>query len=376
MKRIIIFLLLISLLLINLTGCYDANSIETFYYVIAMGIDYGTNAKLKLSIQIALSDNSNSNSSSQSTKDNIYTIECNTIDSGINILNNYLSKQIDLSHCSAIIFSDELAKDGNIDIVNTLANNVQVRPNANIIISNKSALDILENVSSSGESFSARLYEFIINSTDYTGYSIISNLGDFFYNMNNGVTEATANYITITDDIIQSNGIAVFKNEAFVGALTVDEAIAHLLVTNELENSVISIENPFIEDEFMDLNLELKNTYIDISIVNNMPYIKVNSSVICKIKSASEEFDYSSHINISIIENKVNEYLTNLLKDYLYKISREYNSDIAYFSENLSSKYMTVEDFNKVHWENIFKDSVFDVSVKSTINSSYLFNKE
>ena len=39
----------------------------------------------------------------------------------------------------------------------------------------------LEKVSSSGESFSSRLYEFIINSTDYTGYSIISNLGDFFY---------------------------------------------------------------------------------------------------------------------------------------------------------------------------------------------------
>ena len=376
MKRIIIFLLLISLLIINLTGCYDANSIETFYYVIAMGIDYGTNAKLKLSIQIALSDNSSSNSSSQSTKDNIYTIECNTVDSGINILNNYLSKQIDLSHCSAIIFSEELAKDGVIDIVNTLANNVEVRPNANIIISNKSALDVLEKVSSSGESFSARLYEFIINSTDYTGYSIISNLGDFFYNMNNSVTEATANYITITDDIIQSNGIAVFKNQTFVGALTVDEAIAHLIVTNELENSVISIENPFIENEFMDLNLELKNTDIDVSIVNNMPYIKINSSVICKIKSASEQFDYSSQINISIIENKVNEYLTKLLKDYLYKISREYNSDIAYFSENLSSKYMTVEDFNKVHWENIFKDSVFDVSINSTINSSYLFNKE
>ena len=101
------------------------------------------------------------------------------------LINNYLSKKIDLSHCSAIIFSEKLARNGIIDIINTLGNNIEIRPNANIIISNANALDILENVSSSGESFSSRLYEFIINSTDYTGYSIISNLGDFFYNMNN-----------------------------------------------------------------------------------------------------------------------------------------------------------------------------------------------
>lgn len=376
MKKIFIFLLLITFLTFNLSGCYDANSIETFYYGIALGIDYGTTSKYKLSLQIALSDNSSSNSSSQSTKDYIYSVECNSIDSGINILNNYLSKKIDLTHCSAIIFSEELAKDGIIDIINTLANNVEVRPNANIIVSNATALDILENVSSSGESFSSRLYEFIINSTDYTGYSIISNLGDFFYNMNNSITESTANYIAIVDNTIQSNGIAVFKNQTFVGNLTVNESIAHLIVTNDLKTSVISIENPFIENEFMDLDLKLKNTNIDVKIVNNMPYIKIDSSVNCKIKSASKEFDYSSINNLSIIKNKVNEYLSNLIEDYLYKISREYNSDIAYFSEILSTKYLTVQEFNKVPWENIFKDSIFEVSVDSSINSSYLFNKE
>ena len=76
------------------------------------------------------------------------------------------------------------------------------------------------------------------------------------------------------------------------------------------------------------------------------------------------------------IKNAVDKYLSNLIKDYLYKISREYNSDIAYFSEILSTKYLTVQEFNKVPWENIFKDSVFEVSVNSSINSSYLFNKE
>lgn len=376
LKKKFIFLLLITFLTFNLSGCYDANSVETFYYAIAIGVDYGTSSKFKLSVQTALYDSSSDSNSSQSTKDNIYSIECNTLESGVNILNNYLSKQINLSHCSTVIFSEEVAKDGISDIINTLANNIELRPNANVIISNKTALDVLEKVSSSGENFSARLYEFIINSTEYTGYSIISNLGDFFYNMNNDSNNATANYITVSDDTIQSNGIAVFKNQTYVGNLSATESIAHLIVTNDLEDSVISIENPFLENEFMDLHLELKGSSVDVSIVNNMPYIKINSSVICKIKSASDEFDYSSPSNISIIENKVNDYLTNLIEDYLFKISREYNSDIAYFNKILSTKYLTLDEFNKVPWENIFKDSIFEVSVDSSINSSYLFNKE
>ena len=377
MKKYFLLLLLIIFLSFNLSGCYDANSVETFYYGIAMGIDYGDSSKYKLSVQIAQSNNSNSsNSSSQSTKDYIYTVECNTIDSGINILNNYLSKKIDLSHCSAIIFSEALAKAGIIDIINTLGNNVEIRPNANIIISNNTALDILENVSSSGENFSSRLYEFIINSSDYTGYSIISSLGDFFYNTNNSITESTANYISIVDNTIQNNGIAVFKNQSFIGNLTVNESIAHLIITNNLKSSVISIPNPFIQNEFMDLNLELKNINIDVSLINSIPYIKINSNVICKIKSASKEFDYSSTTNLSIIKNEVDKYLSDLIKKYLYKISREYNSDIAHFNEILSTKYLTADEFNKIPWENIFKDSVFEVSVDSNINSSYLFNKE
>ena len=79
MKKYFIFLLLITFLTFNLSGCYDANSIETFYYGIALGLDYGTNTKYILSVQIALSENNSSNSSSQSTKDYIYQVECKHI---------------------------------------------------------------------------------------------------------------------------------------------------------------------------------------------------------------------------------------------------------------------------------------------------------
>lgn len=41
------------------------------------------------------------------------TIECNSIDSGINLLNSFISKRINLAHCKAFVFSETLAKERN-----------------------------------------------------------------------------------------------------------------------------------------------------------------------------------------------------------------------------------------------------------------------
>lgn len=375
MKKTIILLLIITFITFSLSGCYDANSLETFYYVIAIAIDEGANNQLKLSVQIAVSEK-NSESSSQSTKGNIYSVECDSITSGLSVLDNYLSKKLDLTHCSAIVFSEELAKKGISLEINTLANNNEIRPNCNILISNKTALEVLENVSNSGENFSSRYYEFIINSTEYTGYSTISSLGEFFYNLNNNITQPTTNYITITDEFIQSNGIAVFKDDIFVGNLQAPEAMAHSILINQFDTAIVSIQDPFEPTKLMDISISLEKIDIDVSIVNNTPYIKIKTEILGKVKSATNDFDYSSLESISIIENALNEYITSLINTYLYTISRDYNSDICYLGENLAKKYLTLEEFEKVHWDELFKDAVFDISVNSKINSSYLFNQE
>lgn len=68
-------------MLFSLTGCYDANSIEASYYIVAIGIDKGKDSIYNLSIQIAKnSSNGSDSASSQSSDYTIYQIECNTFD--------------------------------------------------------------------------------------------------------------------------------------------------------------------------------------------------------------------------------------------------------------------------------------------------------
>ena len=38
--------------------------------------------------------------------------------------------------------------------------------------------------------------------------------------------------------------------------------------------------------------------------------------------------------------------------------------------------YWTEEEWNKVHWSDIYKNASYDVNVETNISSSYLFTKQ
>ena len=111
--KIKIFIIFIFILFILSSFSVSNTNIEDYYYATALGIDIGEDNNIILSVQIAMSSDDSSSESSQSTSSVIYNVEAKSLNSGISEFNNYLSKKISLSHCSAIIFSEEIAKERN-----------------------------------------------------------------------------------------------------------------------------------------------------------------------------------------------------------------------------------------------------------------------
>ena len=182
MKIKYIFLILILLLsMFCLSGCYDARGIETLAYAVAIGIDKGADNTIRLTLQFAVPTSSDStSSSSQTSSSTVIYVDCSTIDSGISLINSYISKKVNLSHCKAIVISETLAYEGISDYIYTLVNNVEVRPDCYIIISRCDVYDFLSNSTPTLESVSARYYELILNSSEYTGYAETIYLSDFY----------------------------------------------------------------------------------------------------------------------------------------------------------------------------------------------------
>ena len=223
MKKLYVLIFIVLLVLLVSTTSYQKTGLEHYYFIIALGLDKLENDMLKISVQLSTSNNEDSGSSgsSQASSSKVYSVEAHSINEGITILNNYLSKKLNLSHCSAIIFSEELARDGIKKHFNTLSNDVELRQSALLIVSSTSSYDFLKSVSSSEETFSSRMYDHYTSSIDYTGFSYKSTLGDFFKALHNESIDPICLYVANSNNIMQTSGLAIFKSDKMVENISV-----------------------------------------------------------------------------------------------------------------------------------------------------------
>lgn len=401
-RKFFIFLLII-VLLFSLTGCYDAKSLETLAYVVALGLDIGENGNLKLSLQIAILSNAgDSGSTSQSSQSTVTSVECSTVEAGINLVNSYISKKVNLSHCKTIVISEELAVTGISNEIFSFVNNLEIRPDCNIIISRCNASDFLDNSTPTLESVAARYYEFILTSSEYTGYSENSNLSDFYNNILNTTGEATAILGGInnkkTHSINDSNnlngaykanetpieyntsvetmGLAVFKGDKLVGELNNIETMSHLIVTNKLQNATVTIPNPFQDSSSISLNIYLsKSTKNSLKFINGTPYITCKVFVSANSLSIEKGLDLGNNETLEILNQYLSSYLRNNISAYLYKTSKDFNSDIAEFGKYALKNYPTWDDWVTSDWLNNYENAFFNVDVESNVQSGYLFTE-
>lgn len=113
---IIVFSILLVIFINGFSASYTSRKIGNLAYVLALGIDVGEKAKLKVSAQFTKSASvSPGSGTSAEDIDNIVLVagEADSIFSAINLLNSYIGKEINLAHCSLIIFSEEFAKQRN-----------------------------------------------------------------------------------------------------------------------------------------------------------------------------------------------------------------------------------------------------------------------
>lgn len=405
-RKWVCLLLILVLSLFCLSGCYDARGVESFAYAVAIGLDKGENNILKLSMQFASTGSSGeSGSSSQYSDTTITTVECSSLDSGINLVNSYMNKKVNLSHCKIVVISEELSKEGVSDYISTFENNTQIRPDCNIIVSRCKAEDFLNSSSPGLETLSARYYELILSSSEYTGYTDNMTLYSFFFAYDNDFIQAVATLGGINSDATHSKdssasyvsmdgnykadqtpiknstnlenmGLAVFKGDKLVGELTGIECLSHLIITNRFNSSIISIPSPFEQNQIIDLSIHKnKSTKNDVKLVNGYPYIKCSVNIEAAVFSSGANLDFTKSENLTLLEEFAESYLEDKILTYLYKTSKEFNSDIVGFGRKIAKDYLTTSEFKNVNWLTLYKDSFFEIDVDVNIRNSQLIIK-
>lgn len=110
-KKFLSIIICIILIVFFTIGFSQEQEIDDLAYCIAIGIDTSEKNNIKVSFQFAKPINTSEGSSTDPQPSFIQTVDASSLTSSINILNSFMNKRINLSHCKVIVFSEEFAKN-------------------------------------------------------------------------------------------------------------------------------------------------------------------------------------------------------------------------------------------------------------------------
>lgn len=391
---------------------YVSHSLTNLAYVLALGIDVGEKAKLKITAQFskATAFDSGGGSSDSSSQIVMVSGEADSIFSGINLLNSYIGKELNLAHCNVVVFSEELAKNGIGTQIYSLINNEEIRPSTNILVSKCSAYDYLNNVRPNIEKLTIQYFDTFSITSRLTGYISNLTIGEFYNNLSSeikagtailgglnatartesseGTSESSSNAITNPEDLTAGSssvegergteniGLAVFNGDKLCGELTATEAISHLLIKNKVDSCIVSINNPYNNSSKVELQLyPTKKSKISVDINDDVPHISIELKIDADILTLDENIDYGQENVLETFSNATTEYLEKEIYDYLNKVSKEYSTDIDNFGNKALAYFATSSEWKDFNWSEKFKNAEFDVNVDVTVISSLLITK-
>ena len=376
--KIVSIIFILILILIPSSSASDIlKNLDTSYYILALGIDITENNNLTTTIQILES----SSSKDSIEKPILYSTTGANLESCLNSFENTLSKTINLSHCSTIIFSKELLKntDKTKSIISTLGNNTEIRNTSYILCSEDNSYLFLENISNTNEIFSPKIYRQFIETTYNSGYNTICTFGNLFNTSKDSGKSSLIPLIYNDKDnsLYKLNGAIIYSSNNTNFTLNSNETFFYNLLNNKIKLGKIYFFDNLYTKNFINLNIkQYKKTKIKPHIINNSPFIISDIYPEFIITSSGKDYDYLKLDNIINLEKELNKLLSNNITNFCYTLSQDFNSDLININDKLKINFLTLDAFSKLNFNKLFPKSIFKVNIHSKVISSNLFNKQ
>ena len=175
MKRVkaVILILIIVIFSFTVSGCAGKEPNE-IAYIVALGVDEGEDDNFLITLQYANPTQISGGGSEEGGKsgskivENI-VVEAPNIYSAIAIANNIVSKTFSLAHAKLIIFSEEVAKEGLKDIMETFIRSDEIRPDIYLSVAIDGASEYLTSINPAMEINPVKYYQSIFNKNSLMG---------------------------------------------------------------------------------------------------------------------------------------------------------------------------------------------------------------
>ena len=396
MKKLRIFLLFVWLVAASLlSGCFDNREIDETAYIIAIGIDRTENSDFSYTFQFSKpisggspeGGESGSGGEGQSANKSVTNITVTAPDFYIakNMTNNFLAKNIDMSHLKLIVFSKDIDPSGLSRHSQFLLREREIRPHTAVAVSKQTANEYIESVNPDLEANTAKYYELMALRSNNV-YAPDKTLSDFVDEIsthgkasalplaavadkdsspaksqtNDGLWVSSES-ATLTAKQSDFRGIAIFRDGVMTGTMDGDSAMLYNILNQNIQNAVITLRSPFNRAETFSFRLSVGDPAryaIDTS--TNPCHISVSQALGIeflgsKIPDGFESFEQLFAFVRSIVELEMTKFFA--------EISHNKRADILKIGDHFKRKFITQQQWEDANWSKIYETAKFNVDI-------------
>ncbi len=394
MKTKLILLIIASCSAI-LGGCYDYREIDETAYIVALGIDTADKGNFSYTFQfsspLAISGDETSQESDDKKKDSEnstvsnLTIKAPDFYIAKNLTNNFLSKNIDMSHLKLIIFSSGISPQSLENHSQLLLREREIRPHTAIAIASESAADCLKNITPEPKSNTSKYYE-LMSLRSNNVYSPAKRLHDFVDESaaTQGTTylpialsgkdteklpesPSTSGWVSVCNAQISSKntvlcGMAIYKDNKLVTVTDGDSAMIMNILKKNIEDCSFTVKDKYNPQKTLSFRLivpEKAHFSVDfkkeqISVIQELRIEYPGGILPQGYKSFDELYSYGDSI------------LTQRIESFFADITQRNAVDIMNIKSCTRKDFLFLPHWNSFDWDSFYKRAT--ITVKTNIS--------
>lgn len=380
MKSKLSFLLIISLLLLSLTGCFDKTELENRGFAISVGIDkldekdnsdnneqkaiYPNRYNITLALPKLASFASNDGGGGEEAT-LIKKNKAPTVPGGMITANDNSSKKLDYTQMKLILFGSEMLKDKKLfkEALDGLERVHEINRRVLVMATGGSAEDVISAKTNNTSMLGFFVSDFYENNSKKSAATFSENLERVLKQLrDNGC--AIIPRIEIKDEDVSLEGAALLNDYQIVGWLSPSDTTQILFLGEEgVGVELLTMYN----DILLKCRVLKQSTKFEFSEVANNLKMTLNVDVIGEI----EEYIFSDEQLFD--DTKLQEFgklyetqLNTELKNTLESIRQTYKADFFHIEQILSKRNYKLWQKYKDNWQSTFEN--MEIEVKSDVS--------
>lgn len=373
-NKSIISIWLIGLILI-FTGCWDNRDIAELNIVSAVGIDKASDGQYELTVQV-IKTSAISAREQGSSEEAVWTISKTgeTIFEAVRNLLSTVGKRPLYSHTELIVFGEDVARDGLMDVLDFFERDHETRRRAYVLVAKGITAKEIVKAKSEREPIPALHISSTIETVNGLPQKRKLEIIQLLQEIGSKGRETVIGVIFPLCDIgpevmindLDVNGGAIFKGDKLIGWLEPREMRGYLFAVNEVESGLMVIPNPQSADDKVSIEIKSVDSQIDVKFSEGSPALSIDIKLEGNIGDQQGNGDLTKPDMVSALEQAYQQAVLDEVV-YVVTLAQELKCDIFGFGEKMHQKHLGYWSSVKDDWNSQFAELPVNITVKANI---------